>query len=120
MAHTVWVLLMVVLALIAALAIICFVGGACLAVLSTIASSLIFWGALVGGLVSFMFTHGSVDALIIGAVIGGVVGGLIHHGPTSLIKIIIWTLVGVGVGSMFGMMIVFGIIGFVIGLVRAF
>ena len=77
-------------------------------------------GALIGGFIGFMFTHGSVDALIISAVIGGVIGGLIHHGPTSLIKIIIWTLVGVGVGSVFGMMIVCGIIGFVVGLVRAF
>lgn len=120
MAHFIWVILMVVLAFVAAWAIICFVGGSALAILSVVASSLIFWGAGIGGFIGFMFTQGSVSALLIGAAIGGIIGGLIHHGPTSLIKIIIWTLVGVGVGYCFGMMIVCGIIGFVVGLVRAF
>lgn len=120
MAHLIWVILMVVLAFVVAWAVICFVGGSALAILSVVASSLIFWGAGIVGLLAFLVSGGSVSALLWGMLIGGVIGGLIHHGPTSLIKIIIWTLVGVGVGYCFGMMIVCGIIGFVVGLVRAF
>jgi len=120
MAHLIWVLLMAVVCIFLLIGYASLIGGSILAVISVIFTTWIGWGALIGGFIGFMFTQGSVSALLIGAAIGGIIGGLIHHGPTSLIKIIIWTLVGVGVGSMFGMMIVCGIIGFVIGLVRAF
>ena len=120
MAHLIWVLLMAVVCIFLLIGSASLIGGSVFAVISVICTTWIGLGALIGGFIGFMFTHGSVDALIISAVIGGVIGGLIHHGPTSLIKIIIWTLVGVGVGSVFGMMIVCGIIGFVVGLVRAF
>jgi len=118
MAQTIWTILMVVLSLLVAWGVVVFIGGAFLAALSTIASSLIFWGALVGGFIGFMFTHGSVEALLIGAVIGGIIGGLIHHGTGSLLKIILWTIAGVAIGYSFGMMILFGIVGFIIGLIR--
>ena len=120
MAHTIWVMLMGALCIALIIGYASLIGGSVLAVISVICTTWIGLGALIGGFIGFMFTHGSVDALIISAVIGGVIGGLFHHGPSSLIKIIIWTLVGVGVGSVFGMMIVFGIVGFVVGLVRAF
>ena len=118
MAQTIFDLLSVVLGLFMLYCIVVAILGTGYAALWAIGTSLIFWGALVGGLVGFMFTQGSVDALIIGAVIGGIIGGLINHGTGSLFKIILWTIVGVAIGYSFGMMIVFGIIGFVVGLIR--
>ena len=118
MAQTIWELIVVVVALFAGWRFVCFLIGSGFAIFGIIAASLIFRGALVVGFIGFMFTHGSVDALLIGAVIGGIIGGLIHHGAGTLLKIILWTIIGVGVGYVFGMMILFGIIGFFIGLIR--
>jgi len=81
-----------------------------------------FWGAVVGGLVAFVIGYQSEQSLITGMIYGGIVGLIIlcysWLKDFWLFRVIICTLIGVGIGQLFGMMIIGGIIGLGVGIYR--
>ena len=111
--------------------IICFVSwcllvaffGTILGVATVIICSPVFWGAMVGGLIAFWLGYSSTWELINGMIIGG--GVVLLFGACELInsykiiKLIVYTVLGVLVGLLIGIPIFTGIIAFLYGLYKS-
>ena len=81
-----------------------------------------FWGAVIGGAIAFLLGYQSEQSLITGMIYGGMVGLIIMCYSWLkdfwLFRVIICTLIGVGIGYFFGMMIIGAIIGLCVGIYR--